>query len=43
MYAAECGSADCVRLLMDAGANKEARDKVRLRFESSFIAYFVSF
>ncbi len=26
--AAECGHADCVRLLIDAGADKEAKDKV---------------
>jgi hypothetical protein len=27
--AAENGQADCVRLLLDAGAKKEAEDKVR--------------
>ncbi len=30
MWAAYCGHTDCVRLLIDAGANKEARNHVRI-------------
>ena len=28
--AAECGHVDCVRLLIDAGADKEAKNEVRM-------------
>ena len=31
MYAARKGRADCVRLLIDAGADKEAKNYVRRR------------
>jgi ankyrin repeat protein len=31
MYAAICGGAECVRLLIDAGANKNATNNVRRR------------
>ena len=30
MLAAQYGNASCVRLLIDAGANKEAKDRVRI-------------
>ena len=32
MRAAEHGRADCVRLLIDSGADKDAKDNVRRRF-----------
>ena len=30
MWAADTGKASCVRLLLDAGANKELKDNVRV-------------
>ncbi len=30
IFAAHNGRADCVRLLLDAGADKDAKDKVRV-------------
>ncbi len=30
MYAADHGNTDCVRLLLDVGADKDARDLVRV-------------
>jgi hypothetical protein len=32
IYAAQYGRVDCVRLLIDAGADKDAKDNVRRRF-----------
>jgi hypothetical protein len=40
MYAAERGHADCVRLLIEAGADKEANGNVRRR--SSRFSFFSS-
>ncbi len=36
IYAAACGHADCVRLLIDAGADKEATADVRTRSRPMF-------
>ncbi len=38
MWAAEYGRAECVRLLIDAGADKEAEDNVRRRSLFCFCA-----
>jgi hypothetical protein len=42
VWAAHCGHADCARLLLDAGADKNAKDEVRpfafLNFSSRFLS-----
>ena len=38
MHAASKGRADCVRLLIDAGADKEAKDNVRVSVVSAIFA-----
>jgi hypothetical protein len=41
MRAAEKGHADCVRLLLDAGADKNARNNVRLSVWPHFVSVHV--
>jgi hypothetical protein len=40
IWSATYGHAECARLLMDAGANKEAKDNVRLRSCMCVSVYF---
>jgi hypothetical protein len=37
MWAAACGHAVCVRLLLDAGADKEAKNNVRMQYSASAV------
>ncbi len=42
MKAAEKGRADCVRLLLDAGDDKEAKDKVRVLLSARLMVLLVT-